>query len=163
MNKVTLSIGSNLGDREDNLSKAIKLIEENGEKVIQKSPIYETEPVGYQEQGEFLNQALEIESKKEIKELIQDFQEIEKKLKKDKKVENGPRTIDIDILYYNSEIINEANLNVPHPRMHERLFVLKPLNDIQPNFKHPVLLKTTSELLKDLKSNNQVKPWISKK
>lgn len=140
MADVFLGIGSNIGDKEDNIRKAVVMIKEKC-KILKSSSLYETEPVGYKEQDWFLNCAVEIETKLEPLELLDFLQSIEKKLKRAKTIKNGPRTIDLDILFYGDKIVNEANLVIPHPRLHERLFVLEPLKEIASGFVHPVLKK----------------------
>ena len=126
-----IGIGSNLGDRERYIKKAIKKLKEaKGIQVIRVSNIYETEPVGGPKQGKYLNGAIEIETKLKPKELLARLEEIEKKLGRTREIENGPRTIDLDILLCGDEKIDEPGLKIPHPRMYERDFVMKPLNDI---------------------------------
>ena len=145
MVKAYIGIGSNLGNKEENIRKAIELIKEKC-KILKVSSLYETEPVGYKEQDWFLNCAIEIETKLKPQELIKFLLLIEKKLGRIRTVKNGPRTIDLDILFYGSEIINEKNLIIPHPRLHERLFVLEPLKEVCPNFIHPVFNKSVNEI-----------------
>lgn len=144
-NKVYLALGSNLEKREKNLETAIKEISEFTE-IVKKSTIYETEPVGYLDQGKFLNMAIEIATELSALELIFRLQEIEHKMGRIREIKNGPRTIDLDILLYNQEQFKQKNLEIPHPRMHERLFVLEPLNEIATNINHPKLNKTIKQL-----------------
>lgn len=149
---VYIGIGSNLGDREKNINGALNLLKENC-KIIKGSSLYETEPVGIKGQDLFLNGVVEIETELSPKELLLFLQSIEKKLKRVRVIKNGPRTIDLDILFYGSKVINEPDLTVPHPRLHERLFVLMPLEEIAPGFIHPALKKSISCLVKDLRKN----------
>ncbi|MCK9186080.1 2-amino-4-hydroxy-6-hydroxymethyldihydropteridine diphosphokinase [Candidatus Gracilibacteria bacterium] len=128
-NKAYLSLGSNLGDRENFLKKAISEIKKIA-KIKKKSKIYETSPVGYKNQGNFLNMVISIETAVSPKELLENLQKIEKELGREKKIKNGPRTIDIDILTYEDTIVDEPNLKIPHPRMYERKFVLVPLLEL---------------------------------
>lgn len=137
---VFIGIGSNIGNREKNIKAAIRLIK-NKCRIIKMSSLYETEPVGYKEQGWFLNCALKLQTGLKPEGLLNFFQSIEKKLGRAKAVKNGPRTIDLDILFYGSEIMKTRRLTVPHPRLHKRLFVLEPLNEICPEFVHPKLKK----------------------
>lgn len=128
-NKAYLSLGSNIGKRENFLKKAISEIKKIA-KIIQKSKIYETSPVGYKNQGNFLNMAIKIETTLTPRGLLEETQKIEKKLGREKIIKNGPRTIDIDILTFEDTIVDEPNLRIPHPRMHERKFVLVPLLEL---------------------------------
>jgi 2-amino-4-hydroxy-6-hydroxymethyldihydropteridine diphosphokinase len=126
-----IGIGSNLGDRKTYIEDAIKKLKEiEGIKVKKVSSIYETEPVGGPKQGQYLNGAIEIETKLEPEELLIKLQEIEKQLGRKRSVKNAPRTIDLDILLYGDKKINEPGLRIPHPRMHEREFVLRPLKEL---------------------------------
>ncbi|MFH1054684.1 MAG: 2-amino-4-hydroxy-6-hydroxymethyldihydropteridine diphosphokinase [Candidatus Altiarchaeota archaeon] len=149
MAKVFLSLGSNLGVREKNIKEAVRLLGEKC-KVMNVSPLYETEPVGYKEQGMFLNCAAEVETELTPIELLWFIKVIEQKLKRKETVKNGPRTIDIDILFYDNLIFDEPELTLPHPRLHERQFVLQPLNVLCPAFTHPVLKKTVAELYRNI-------------
>ncbi|AIS53243.1 2-amino-4-hydroxy-6-hydroxymethyldihydropteridine pyrophosphokinase FolK [Thermoanaerobacter kivui] len=136
MNKVYLSLGSNLGDREENLKKAVyELSRWEGITLKKLSPIYETKPVGYLDQGMFLNIAAEVETDIEPYDFLKVINEIEKKLKRERIIRWGPRTIDIDILLYGNISLSSEILTIPHPRMWERAFVLIPLNDINPAIK----------------------------
>lgn len=128
-NKAYLSLGSNIENRENFLKKAIFEIKKT-EKVIKKSKIYETSPVGYKNQGNFLNMVIQIETTLSPQELLIKLQEIEKELGRERKIKNGPRTIDIDILTFEDTIVDEPSLKIPHPRMHERKFVLVPLLEL---------------------------------
>jgi len=150
MPRAYLSIGSNLGDRINYINKAIEKLKQNNIKIIKSSNIIETEPYGYKEQGKFLNMAVEIDSDLEPLELMKLILEIESELGRIRTVRWGPRVIDIDIIFYDSLIINEPDLKIPHPDMQNRLFVLKPLHEIAPDFVHPVLKKTITELLESL-------------
>lgn len=147
---VYLSIGSNLGRREDNCLKALKAIEEKGMTIKKKSLLYETEPWGVREQPHFINMAVEIETDLPPNKLLQVVKEIEKGMGRTETYRWGPRIIDIDILLYDDLIYETSDLKIPHPFMHEREFVLRPLSEIAPNKVHPVLNKTISELLQNL-------------
>lgn len=140
-----IGIGSNIGDKEGNIRNAIKLMKGKC-KVLKTSSLYETEPVGYKWQDWFFNCAVEIETKLNPNELLEFLQSIERKLGRIKTIKNGPRTIDLDILFYDDLIINEKNLTIPHPRLHGRLFVLEPLKEIAPELVHPVFKKRVNEL-----------------
>ncbi|KZL89792.1 2-amino-4-hydroxy-6-hydroxymethyldihydropteridine diphosphokinase [Clostridium magnum] len=142
-----IAIGSNMGDKEKNLNSAIELINNpDFNRVIKVSNFYETKPVGYLEQEEFLNGALEIKTLLSPKRLMRFLLEKEEELKRERIIKWGPRTIDLDILLYDNLITSEEEIIIPHPRMHERLFVLIPLLDIAPYVIHPILNKRVIEL-----------------
>lgn len=126
-----IGIGSNLGDREKNIRDALKhLNQTDGIRVIKMSSLYETEPVGGPVQGKFLNGAVMIDTELTARGLLKELQAIEEKLGRVRQLPHGPRTLDLDILTYGEEVIDEEGLKVPHPRMHKREFVLKPLIEI---------------------------------
>lgn len=131
MVKAYLGLGSNIGDRAHQLQQAIRIIDQYQYiDVTSISPIYETEPVGYTDQPQFLNLCIEIETTLNPQELLKRCLETEEALHRVRKIRWGPRTLDVDILLYGNEIIEEDNLIIPHPKMTERAFVLIPLNDI---------------------------------
>jgi 2-amino-4-hydroxy-6-hydroxymethyldihydropteridine diphosphokinase len=142
---VFLSLGSNIGDKEEHIRKALTLLA-NICKVRRTSHLYLTEPVGYTEQDWFLNCVVEVETDVDPKKLLSSIKSIERKLGRKKTVKNGPRIIDIDILFYGDCVVNTKNLVIPHPLLQERLFVLQPMMDLNPGFVHPVLKKTIQEL-----------------
>ena len=152
MSIVYISIGSNIGDREENCRKAIKLLKENGIALKRESSLYETEPWGVKNQPKFINMAIEVETDKEPEELLRVLKEIEKEIGRKESVKWGPRVIDLDIIFYNDLILKTENLEIPHPLLHERDFVLKPLCEIAPDKKHPVTGKTVKEMLENLKA-----------
>jgi len=145
---VYLGLGSNIGDKQGNIASALCRISEICE-VKKKSRMYLTEPVGNTEQDWFLNCVVEIQTEIEPKQLLSSFKSIERKLGRAKNVKNGPRIIDIDILFYGNNIVTTKNLVIPHPLLHERLFVLQPMIDLNPDFIHPVLKKSIQELYKN--------------
>ncbi len=147
VNTAYLSAGSNEGNRQEWLGKAISGIAATCGTITAQSSIYETAAWGLQDQPDFLNMALCIETGFCASELLLAIQKLENELGRIRTVKWGPRTVDIDILFFNNEIINTPNLSVPHPRLHERAFVLVPLAEIAPGFMHPVLHKTISGLL----------------
>ena len=149
MNNVYLGLGSNLGKRELNIKKAIELLKKKC-KILKISSLYETEPVGYKNQDWFLNCVVNIETDLNPKELLISLQSIEEKLKRIRRIKFGPRTIDLDILIWEDLILNENGLIIPHQRMHERLFVLMPFNEIAPNVVHPILKKKIDDLTHEL-------------
>jgi 2-amino-4-hydroxy-6-hydroxymethyldihydropteridine diphosphokinase len=144
-----LSLGSNVGDREGNLRTAIRKLREVGE-VTAVSSFYETEPVELTDQAWFLNCAVEFETEQSPRELLAGLLEIEENMGRKRIQPKGPRTIDLDILLFGDETVNEEKLVIPHPAMHERGFVLEPLAEIAPEVKHPVLKKTAREMLSEL-------------
>ncbi len=154
VNIAYLGLGSNVGDREEYIEQAIFLLEKNPKvEVLKRSSSLETEAEGGKgDQPMFINGALEIKTRLSPQELLKLTQEIEAVLGREREIEWGPRTIDIDILLYNDDILSDDNLQIPHPLMHERLFVLKPLAEIVPNLKHPVLEKTIGSLYEEKKA-----------
>lgn len=150
MHSVYLALGSNIEPREHYLKETIRLLNEEGVQVGLVSSIYETEPVGYTDQPEFLNMVVEAKTKLSPVELLQTCQRIEKQLGRKREIRWGPRTVDIDILLYNNEVIESEELTIPHPRMHERGFVLVPLHEIAASRKHPMKQKSVSILLEQL-------------
>ena len=140
MNKVYLSLGTNIGDREQNLKFAVQLLKSNPAVCINVvSSIYETAPIGYTDQPAFLNIALEITTTYSALDTLQLCQSVENELGRVREIRWGPRIIDLDILLYNNDNIEVENLTVPHPRMFERAFVLVPLLEIAKQHKTPQL------------------------
>jgi len=177
---VYLALGSNLGDRESNLREAVAQIAMLVLEINRKSSIYETEPVGFADQGWFLNQVISVavpaiqsqNHEDRVSEwatsFLSNLQKIECEMGRERHIANGPRTIDIDLLLLGDAIIGysqeatrkalpEAKIVVPHPRMHERRFVLEPLCEIAPGVVHPVLNKTCEQLLASLRDHSVVR------
>jgi 2-amino-4-hydroxy-6-hydroxymethyldihydropteridine diphosphokinase len=146
MHTVYLALGTNLGNRLANLKAARDALTPQMS-IKAKSPIYETPPWGYTEQDKFLNQALKVETYLEPLPLLKHLKRLEMALGRVPSFENGPRLIDLDILFYDDLVMNTPELVIPHPRLHERAFVLVPLKDIAPELVHPELKKTVNELL----------------
>ena len=139
MVKAYLGLGSNIGNRELQLNEAIKILHAyQGIQVTQVSHIYETEPVGYTNQPKFLNLCIEIETELTPQSFLKCCLATEQQLHRKREIRWGPRTLDVDILLFGDQIIEQDNLSVPHPRMKERSFVLIPLNDIATNQIEPV-------------------------
>jgi 2-amino-4-hydroxy-6-hydroxymethyldihydropteridine diphosphokinase len=144
---VYLSLGSNVGDREANLRAALERLPAAGVRVTRISPIYETEPVEFTEQRWFLNLVAEAETELFPMQLLARLKRIERALGRIRTVPKGPRTLDIDILLYGQAVVRSADLEIPHPRMAERRFVLAPLADLAPGLRHPVTRQTVRETL----------------
>ncbi|MDQ7055332.1 MAG: 2-amino-4-hydroxy-6-hydroxymethyldihydropteridine diphosphokinase [Persephonella sp.] len=156
MEKVFIGLGSNIGNRKKNIEIAIKHISQvlNG---ITVAPIYVSKAVGYKNQPDFYNTVVSGFTQLSPEKLFRKLKEIEKKTGRIKRFRWGPREIDIDIVFYGSIILETEELIIPHPRAHERDFVLQPLSDIQPEFIHPVFRKTVKELLLNLKNRSIIK------
>lgn len=147
MKSVWLGLGSNIGDRATYLRRAVELLHAPALKVLRVSPVYETAPQGFLDQNWFLNLVLEAETSLLPLRLLARCGRIERELGRRRSVPNGPRTIDIDILFYANAVIRGARLDTPHPRYSERRFVLQPLADLDPGHRDPVTRKTAGELL----------------
>lgn len=155
-NQVYLGIGSNLGDKQKNLEEAIRLLQEDAvTEVVRQSSFITTAPVGYTEQDDFLNGALEIRTLRSPEGVLALIGEIETALKRERNIHWGPRTIDLDILLYNEEIIYKKDLIVPHIEMAKRSFVLEPLAEIAPYVMHPVLQKCIVTLKEELEKSER--------
>lgn len=155
---VYIGIGSNMGDKEKNLKDAIKLINSNiSNKVTKESKFYATKPVGYLDQDDFINCVIEIKTLFQPGELMDFLLDVEKQLKRERIIRWGPRTIDLDILLYDDLISYDEHTIIPHPRMAERLFVIKPLCDIAPYLVHPILNKRIADIEADLSENQKLK------
>ncbi|HEY5069541.1 MAG TPA: 2-amino-4-hydroxy-6-hydroxymethyldihydropteridine diphosphokinase [Candidatus Acidoferrum sp.] len=159
---VFLSLGSNVGDREKNLRTAIAALPELGVKLKKVSSIYETEPVDLLEQPWFLNCVVEGETTVQPATLLRELRELERQMGSKKLVPRGPRLIDLDILVYGERTIDSPELQVPHPRMHLRRFVLAPLAEIAPDLKHPTWSGTAAQLLNGLSDQSLVKKLARK-
>jgi len=144
-----LSLGSNIGDREVHLREAIRRLESAG-KLRFVSSIYETEPVEFTEQPQFLNCAVSVETSSPPEQLMVQLLTIEKAMGRQRFQKKGPRTIDLDILLFGDEVVDTPGLTIPHPAMQYRRFVLEPLAEIAPDALHPVLKKSVRELLKEV-------------
>lgn len=157
MNKLYLLLGSNMGNSQQQLNTAIKHIGKKIGRVSRKSRLYQTAAWGNNDQPDFLNQVIVVLSKLDAAACISGILEIEHEMGRVRTKKNAPRIIDIDILYFNKDIIDQPNLQVPHPAIHLRRFVLTPLNELSPSFINPVLLKNNHQLLKICKDKLDVK------
>ncbi len=147
MNTAILLIGGNLGNRTDHLQRAVHLINQQAGQVTKVSALYETAPWGNVQQPDYLNQALQIATLLEPLSLLHAVMEIERVIGRIRQEKWGARVIDIDIIFYNDAIVSLPELKLPHPRMQYRRFVLAPLNEIAPDWIHPVLQQPVSALL----------------
>jgi 2-amino-4-hydroxy-6-hydroxymethyldihydropteridine diphosphokinase len=149
MVEVYIAFGSNIGNREANITNAFEALKQEM-KILKRSALYETKPMYVEEQDWFLNGAAKVETNLAPMQLLLFLKDIEQKLGRKSVERNGPRIIDLDILFYGKKIVNEKDLHVPHPKMDERAFVLVPLDEIAADFIHPITQKTVSELLAEL-------------
>ena len=159
MKTIYLSLGSNIGDRAANLSRAIEALPARGVRVARQSSVYETEPVELREQAWFLNCVVEAETDLMPMQLMHELLAIERDMGRLRRVAKGPRLIDMDILLFGTSVVRTAELEIPHPRMVERRFVLVPFAEIAPGARHPVLLKTIAELLAETPDRSEVRLW----
>lgn len=143
---VYLALGTNLGDRLANLKQAIVSLTPQME-LQARSSVYETPPWGYEDQPKFLNQVVRVKTYLEPEALLKHLKRLEMALGRKESFPNGPRLIDIDILFFDDAVLNTPSLVIPHPRLHERGFVLLPLMDIAPDLVHPVSKKRVSEMV----------------
>ena len=150
LNKVYIALGANVGNWKNNFNQAVRLILKIG--VITKlAPVYLSQPYGYERQHYFYNSALELETNLSPYDLFKELQMIEKKLQKNKLFVNGPRKIDLDIIFFNKLILTSSKLTIPHYEAHLRDFVLLPLMEMNPFYMHPLKRKTVSLIYKKLK------------
>jgi len=156
-----VSLGSNLGDRAGHLLLAIRGMMDAGLEVVRLSSIYETEPVETFAQPSFLNMVAELRGTTlpAPEQLMARLLRVEYALGRTREVPLGPRTIDLDLLFYKDETRATEFLTLPHPRLHQRRFVLEPLAELAPNLEHPTLQKTISELLNETEDNSEVLRW----
>lgn len=149
--RVIIALGSNIGDRGTYISKAQEKISKRVGKIIKASKLIETEAYGYTQQDDFLNMVIEVETKLSPMNLLKELMCIEKELGRVRTIHWGPRTLDLDIIYYGQEVIDEEDLKIPHPELYNRDFVLGPLEEIEPDLIDPVKNKSVRVLLEELK------------
>ncbi len=157
MQRVFLGIGSNLGDRLANLSTATRLIAEQIGSIKKASKVYETGAWGIRDQPDFLNQVLEVQTSLLPEAILDCIEQIEHQMGRERLIKWGERLIDIDILFYGQQIVNQANLKIPHPFLSQRNFVLVPLYEIAPDFIHPVSGHSMTQLLENSTDDSFVK------
>ncbi|MEO8583545.1 MAG: 2-amino-4-hydroxy-6-hydroxymethyldihydropteridine diphosphokinase [Flavitalea sp.] len=149
MNYAYLLTGGNMGTREDHLKVAAQLLGERCGRIVDRSAVYETAPWGKTDQEMFLNQVILVETQLSAREILTIILLIENQMGRDRKEKNGPRLIDIDIIFFNHEVIHQPGLIIPHPHLSERKFVLEPLNEIAAAYIHPIFFKPVSQLLNE--------------
>ena len=145
--EAAIGLGANIGDRRSTIETAVKMLSELAQiDVVKVSTLRETEPVGVTDQPDFLNGVVVLATNMDPRDLMSECMRIEKCLGRKRKERWGPRTIDLDLLLYGSDIIEEPGMTVPHPRMAERAFVLEPLAEVLPDWRHPILGRTAWSL-----------------
>jgi 2-amino-4-hydroxy-6-hydroxymethyldihydropteridine diphosphokinase len=157
-----LLLGTNVGDRQLHLQHALKKIAGNTGTIVETSSVYETQPWGVTNQDNYLNMALQLETRLSVNELFEKLQEIEASEGRSNTARNAPRTLDIDILFFDGLVLESERLTIPHPRLHLRRFVLEPLVEIAPGIIHPVLRKPVNELLQDCTDDKNVRRLLSR-
>ena len=157
MNTLYVLVGGNMGDRGVNLESALSWLKKEIGDVIGSSLIYETEAWGKNDQPDFYNQVHIMNTKLSAEEVMKNILDIEEKMGRVRTIKNAARIIDIDILFFNKEIINQPGLKIPHPEIANRRFVLVPLDELSPGFFHPILHKSIQELLSTCKDMLEVK------
>ncbi|WP_226677511.1 2-amino-4-hydroxy-6-hydroxymethyldihydropteridine diphosphokinase [Rossellomorea aquimaris] len=160
MNTAYISLGSNMGDRESYLEKAINILGSHGKiEVTKRSSMYETDPVGFTEQDQFLNMVIEIRTSLSPETLLHQCLQVEIDLGREREFKWGPRIIDLDILLYNHLMVESEDLLIPHPRMQERAFVLIPLLEVAPRIEHPSINAPFVEFLDEIPDREGVRLW----
>jgi len=159
---VYLSLGSNLGDRRRNLDEALRLLRERGVAVSRVSRVYETEPQDVRDQPWFLNVAAEAQTRLFPVQLLHETQRVERQLGRKRAVAKGPRTIDIDILLFDGAVVETEELQIPHPRMASRRFVLEPLAELAPELRHPVTRESVAKMLEGVRGQGLRAPGATR-
>ena len=156
MESVFLGLGGNVGDRRDFMKRAVEALSEDGIRVLSRSSLYDSEPEGPADQEPYLNAAVEAQTSLVPLELLRHVKDIERRLGRVERGRWAEREIDLDILLYGARTVEEKDLTIPHPRLHTRRFALRPLAEIAPEARHPVLQKTAAELLRDCTDEKRV-------
>lgn len=159
MKPVYLSLGSNIGDRAANIAWAIAALGARGVRVTRQSSLYETEPLELREQPWFLNCVAQAETDLMPRQLMNVLLDIEREMGRTRRVPKGPRLIDMDILFFGASVVRTPELEIPHPRMAERRFVLVPFAEIAPEARHPTLQKSVAQLLTETPDRSEVRLW----
>ncbi|MGD0403289.1 MAG: 2-amino-4-hydroxy-6-hydroxymethyldihydropteridine diphosphokinase [Candidatus Acidiferrales bacterium] len=162
MATIYLSLGSNKGDRAQYIARALEALSACGVRVTRKSSLYETEPVETSSKSWFLNCVVEAQTDLLPPQLMHWLLDIERALGRRRRVPRGPRFIDIDVLFYEDRVVSSEQLEIPHPRMAERRFVLVPFAEIAPEVRHPIFRKTIAELLEETPDRSEVRPHQTK-
>ena len=163
MNSVFLSLGSNRGNRQEYLQTALSFLEKRGGKVLKASHIYETQPWKMTDDTNFLNQVIWLETNLDASQMMELIIETETSMGRIRaKSGYEPRTIDIDILFFNEDILNSPSLTIPHPLIAQRRFILEPLSELAPDYIHPLLKKTIKQLLSDCPDSHSISKFASK-
>lgn len=159
---IFLSLGSNLGDRRGRLKDALRLLNERRVGIVRLSSVYRTEPVDFPDQPEFLNCVCGVRTSLKPLPLLRACMKIEERMGRTRKIPKGPRIIDIDILFFHQEILSLPLLEIPHPRLYERAFALRPLYEIEPSFLDPKSGRSVRQLLNDCADRSEVRKtsWI---
>ena len=159
MSKVFIGLGGNIGNVQETFVKVIAIVEEKIGSVINQSSLYKTAPWGFKDQNDFLNKVICVNTNLSPTDVLKNLLTIELMMGRNRNAnnKNAPRTIDLDILFYDDKIIADDNLVVPHPRLHLRNFVLGPLAEIEPNYIHPVILKKIKEIAAESSDTSVVK------
>jgi 2-amino-4-hydroxy-6-hydroxymethyldihydropteridine diphosphokinase len=155
-----IAFGSNVGDRRANMREARTLLAKHAE-ILTASSVYSTEPVGYLDQGWYLNAVVKVRTELTPREMLNALQAIERTLGRERRIRNGPRTIDLDILLWGDTVVTEDGLTIPHPRAHERLFVMAPWAEIAPDLVIPGTGRTAAEWRDELMGTSQVEAAVT--
>lgn len=156
---VYLGLGSNLGDRAVHLEQAMEALAAAGVEIVRRSSLYTTEPLGFGPQNWFLNCVVEAATELMPRQLLRATQRVEREMGRRRQVRYGPRIVDVDILFYGGNVVSMSDLEIPHPRIAERRFVLVPLREIAPGLRHPTSRRTIGELLASTPDRGEIRRW----